>query len=183
MASPEKWSSIFVPVWPRERVSKSAKLSVIETAILSSSAKLYLGAKVQSLREKQPERERSCLPTTCRSPELQCPRSQNTRFSPAPDAAGEWVPESAWRREWHCKTTLSGAGPQPVSGLPLEFLWQAYPVSARLRVRIQQCLLSGVKRTSCRCAVMSADDPKRTCHSRASLDLPSCAPPLSDLSR
>jgi hypothetical protein len=65
---------------PRERVSKLEKLAVIKTVITSRSAKPYLGAKVQSLREKQAEREQFCLPTACRSPEVQRPRSQNTRF-------------------------------------------------------------------------------------------------------
>jgi hypothetical protein len=71
--------SVCVAIWSRERVSKLAKLSVIETVILSISAKPYLGAKVQSLREKQDERKRFCLPTACRSPVVQRPTSQNMR--------------------------------------------------------------------------------------------------------
>jgi len=49
---------------------KLAEMNVIEAVILLRSAKPYLGAKVQSLREKRPERELSYLPTVCRSPEV-----------------------------------------------------------------------------------------------------------------
>jgi hypothetical protein len=66
-----------LPTCSRERVSKLAKLIVIETAILSSAAKPYLGAKVQSLREKQADRERYCLSTACQSPRGPAPKKLN----------------------------------------------------------------------------------------------------------
>jgi hypothetical protein len=68
--------SVCVAIWSRERVSKLANLSVIETVILPSSAKPYLGAKVQSFREYQPKRESYRFLTRRRSPEVQYPRSQ-----------------------------------------------------------------------------------------------------------
>ena len=72
----EMVDSVCVAIWSRERVSKLANLSVIETVILSSSAKPYLGAKVQSFREYQPKRERYRFLTRRRSPEVQYPRGQ-----------------------------------------------------------------------------------------------------------
>ena len=55
---------------------KIGQFGVIETVILSSSAKPYLGVKVQSFREYQPTRERYRFLTRRRSPEVQYPRSQ-----------------------------------------------------------------------------------------------------------
>jgi UvrD/REP helicase N-terminal domain len=75
-SSREMVDSVCVAIWSRERVSKLANLSVIETVILSSSAKPYLGAKVQSFREYQPKRESYRFLTRRRSPEVQYPRSQ-----------------------------------------------------------------------------------------------------------